>query len=393
MTKVFYKVNSEIDSCVSDNPLVNGKSMTTNPDKLYRLDRHISTIAKWQRTAKTRELINYCKWKIGELDICSKPSATVAQILSKYKQGRLDDIPENFKVLIQCHKDLVDKAVSIDLRKRKMKGDISMAKTMTTRKKHVRQSFDKEAYRRLRVWAGSNIDGTALPTLLECSAVKYFQLHGKKGYSNTYSQPLLRTMLKYPELVEKLYVDTKAQTITLKTDEQKTLSYEELYKTASYKKAIAQQKKNNKYVEQVRKDVEDFKEYCEYRLGKCSEYTKPIKKYWMSIFTMTKQNKVHLISNTYRAFVSQNKDFVLQAAAVNTKKLNAGLLYENKVEQNIDTVINKLKMIKSETGRVSHTESHQTTESPSSSSTVPDTLSMLIQLAKKSGATELVIKL
>lgn len=287
----------------SDDPMVNGKSMTTNPDKAYRLDRHISKVAKWKRTARTQELINYCKWRVGEIETCDKPSAAVYNVLMYYKHNRLDKISENFKILIECHKELVDKAMAIDIRKRQ-KGNNIMTKSKKQRKQTITQKFLSQAERKLRCWAGSKTDGTALPTQIECAAIKCFQLHGAKGYSNAYSKPLLTAMLKHKDLVDMLYVDTKAQTIRLKTEEQKLLNYQELYSS------------------------------------------------------VTKQNTVEKAVKSTNA--SKNSQTIIQHGV--------------------------------ESGRINHKELH-ITPPPASSNTVPDTLSMLIHLAKDAGATEITIKL
>lgn len=378
----------------SDDPLVNGQSMTTNPDKLYRLDRHISEVAKWQRTAKTRELINYCQFRLGLIPSCSKPSAQVVQILSNYKTGHLDRIPKNFQILIDCHKELVDKAVQIDARTiNKRKETNSMTKTNKT---YSKPSYDEETLKRLKVWAGDIENYGISPTLSECSAIKRFQLNGKKNYPEAYSKPLLRVMMKHKDLVDRLYVDVKTQTIIPKTEEQKSLSYKELYRSTR----------------QTQEDYKHFLEYMEYCAGLRQEFDKSlIRASWDSARTLIKEDKLHVLSKDIRQIVLDNFE-VCKAAAftdLRSRKSTSAPVPEQPKEtkdsvviENINYAIDELNALKdakepvsqheTESGRISSKEAH-ITPSPASTTTVPDTLSLLIQLAKKAGATEITIKL
>ena len=371
----------------SDDPMVNGKSMTTNPDKLYRLDRHISEVAKWQRTAKTRELINYCQFKCGVIPTCEKPSTQVTQILSNYKHGRLDKIPKNFQILIECHKDLVDKAVQIDSRTiNKRKGTHSMTKTKRT---YSKPSYDEEQLKRLKVWAGDIENYGITPALPECHAIKHFQLHGKKDYPKAYSKPLLRVLLKHKDLIDRLYVDIKAQTITAKTEEQKGLSYEELYRSTR----------------QTQEDYSNFLEYMKYCAGLRQDFDKSlIRKSWDSARTLIKEDKLHVLSKDIRQIVLDNFEVCKAAAFADLRSRKSAPVPEQSKETKDSTVVNninyaidELNAIKEaqhgvESGRTNCEESH-VTPTPAALATVPDTLSMLIQLAKKSGATEITIKL
>lgn len=371
----------------SDDPMVNGKSMTTNPDKLYRLDRHISEVAKWQRTAKTRELINYCQFKCGIIPTCEKLSTQVAQILSNYKHGRLDKIPKNFQILIECHKDLVDKAVQIDSRTiNKRKETNSMTKTNKTCSK---PSYDEETLKRLKVWAGDIENYGISPTLPECSAIKRFQLHGKKDYPKAYSKPLLRVLLKHKDLVDRLYVDIKTQTITAKTEEQKGLSYEELYRSTR----------------QTQEDYSNFLEYMKYCAGLRQDFDKSlVRPSWDSARTLIKEDKLRILSKDIRQIVLDNFEVCKAAAFADLRSRKSAPVPEQPKETKDSTVVNninyaidELNAIKEaqhgvESGRMSCEESH-VTPTPAAVATVPDTLSMLIQLAKKAGATEITIKL
>lgn len=371
----------------SDDPMVNGKSMTTNPDRLYRLDRHISEVAKWQRTAKTRELVNYCQFKCGIVPTCEKPSTQVVQILSNYKHGRLDKIPKNFQILIECHKDLVDKAVQVNSRTiNKRKETHSMIKTKRT---YSKPSYDEEQLKRLKVWAGDIENYGITPASQECYAIKHFQLHGKKDYPKVYSKPLLRVLLKHKDLVDRLYVDVKTQTITAKTKEQKDLSYEELYTTLHH----------------TPEDIKSFLEYMEYCAG-LREYFDLSKrrKIWDKTRTLLKEDKLQDISKALRPVILDNFEVCKAAAFANLRSRKSVPVPEQPKETKDSTVVNninyaidELNAIKEaqhgvESGRTNCEESH-VTPTPASTTRVPDTLSMLIQLVKKAGATEITIKL
>lgn len=93
---------------------IDGTSLTENPDVQYRRKRIISKPSKWKRPNKVKEMLNYCKFKVGEIDTCSKVPASVYNVLSNYKRGRLDLIGSGYLEAINTYKDLIDRAIKID---------------------------------------------------------------------------------------------------------------------------------------------------------------------------------------------------------------------------------------------------------------------------------------
>lgn len=93
---------------------IDGSKMTVNPEEKYRKKRIVTPAAntKWKRTTKVQELLNYCRWKVGELKTCEKPVSTVLNVLHAYRKGELDKISEGYMAAIETHKDLVDRAIA-----------------------------------------------------------------------------------------------------------------------------------------------------------------------------------------------------------------------------------------------------------------------------------------
>lgn len=97
-----------------DESKVDGSKMTVNPEEKYRKKRIVTPAAntKWKRVTRVQELLNYCRWKVGELETCEKPVSTILNVLHAYRKGELDKISEGYMAAIETHKDLVDRAIA-----------------------------------------------------------------------------------------------------------------------------------------------------------------------------------------------------------------------------------------------------------------------------------------
>lgn len=73
-------------------------------------------------------------------------------------------------------------------------------------------------------------------TQMVCSAVKYYQLHGSKGYSNTYPSSLLIAMQFNRSSVMRLYCDTRKSFIRPMTEEELKLDITEVYNSKNQNK-------------------------------------------------------------------------------------------------------------------------------------------------------------
>lgn len=93
--------------------MIDGSNLTNSPDKKFVKKRIIS---QGKRTAKIQELLNYCRYKTGELPSCEKPPMTIIRILTLVKHGLYDEIPKGYREAYECHKELITKAANIDLR-------------------------------------------------------------------------------------------------------------------------------------------------------------------------------------------------------------------------------------------------------------------------------------
>ena len=129
-----------------------------------------------------------------------------------------------------------------------------------------------------------------------------------------------------------------------------------------------------------------------------------IRKSWDSARTLIKEDKLHVLSKDIRQIVLDNFEVCKAAAFTDLRSRKSVPVSEQPKETKDSTVVNninyaidELNAIKEakygvESGRINCKESH-VTPTPAAVATVPDTLSMLIQLAKKAGATEITIKL
>ena len=104
----------------STNPNVDGSAQTVNPEEKFRKKRIITPAneTKYKRTTYVQEMLNYCRWKVGELETCDKPHFSALNALSNYKKGKLDKISQGYLEAIETHKELVEKANKIDGRSR-----------------------------------------------------------------------------------------------------------------------------------------------------------------------------------------------------------------------------------------------------------------------------------
>lgn len=98
--------------------IVDGSAFTTNPNVKYRRKRVItpSEETKRKRASFVQEFINYCKWRIGEIEICSNPHKIVKNVLTFYRTGKIEKIPAGYIEAIKCNRVLVDKAINVDKR-------------------------------------------------------------------------------------------------------------------------------------------------------------------------------------------------------------------------------------------------------------------------------------
>lgn len=133
---------------------IDGTNLTENPDIQYRRMRLISKPKKWKRSNKVKEMLNYCKYKVGEIDTCSKVPAVVYTVLSNYKRGRFDLIGSGYMEAINTYKDLIDRAIKIRGNNSKRKENKMEVKTEIKNKQNINANF--KAKRRLTNWL-SNI--------------------------------------------------------------------------------------------------------------------------------------------------------------------------------------------------------------------------------------------
>lgn len=110
------QIEKEIDE--TEEVKIDGSAMTVNPEEKFRKKRIVTPAkeTKYKRVAKVQDFLNYCRFRVGELEVCEKPSAYVIKVFYNYKANKLDEIPQGYMAAINTHKDLIDRAVNVDLR-------------------------------------------------------------------------------------------------------------------------------------------------------------------------------------------------------------------------------------------------------------------------------------
>lgn len=133
---------------LSSDPLVNGKSMTTNPERIFRLDRDISKIKPHKKTPRVREFLQYCRFLTGVVSVCEKPPITFNQILTNIRKDRIELVPKGYSLAISTNWHLCYNA-AIALKQNKMKKENSMTKLIDKIKnfnpedKRVQRGYEK----------------------------------------------------------------------------------------------------------------------------------------------------------------------------------------------------------------------------------------------------------
>lgn len=214
--------------------------MTDNPDIQYRHKRVITPIkeTKYKRVTKIKELINYCKFRVGEIEVCEKPSATVISILSNYKYGKLDLIPKGYLEAIESYKDLIDRAIKVDGRSLKRKK--VQHKPRKINSYNIAKS--NKASMSFEVWLVAQIENPVekRPSDRKFSSfVTYYLNHNRQSFSchPKYAQGILD---KYYEQIKNMknrkgvLVEKDSKSIEIPCDErtiEKTLETQQVFDT------------------------------------------------------------------------------------------------------------------------------------------------------------------
>ena len=178
-TEIAEQIEKEIDE--AEEAKTDGSAMTVNPEEKFRKKRVVTPAkeAKYKRVAKVQEFLNYCRFRIGELEVCEKPSSYVIKVFYNYKANRLDKIPQGYMAAINTHKDLVNKAVNVDLRSTSNTNNAKAAKQAVTLRNRAKENFEHW----LRVQLGLD-NGEKKVSVAYAQYVRRWQLHKKEKVIN-----------------------------------------------------------------------------------------------------------------------------------------------------------------------------------------------------------------
>lgn len=176
---------------------IDGSSLTINPDEQFTRKRvlTIGEDTRWKRRVPIPELLNFCKFKLGLIKTCEKPSALILNTLSKIKKGREDELSSGFKAALECYGDLIRQAANVDRRKQNGK---------SKERKYNNSSRTNSTVAKFTKWLLINLElrkGDKIPNNRYSSIVSYYVRH---DCIPTYCPlSLLPVLQKYKEEIKK----------------------------------------------------------------------------------------------------------------------------------------------------------------------------------------------
>lgn len=178
-TEIAEQIEKEIDE--AEEAKIDGSAMTVNPEEKFRKKRIVTPAkeTKYKRVAKVQEFLNYCRFRVGELKVCEKPSSYIIKVFYNYKAGRLDKIPQGYMAAISTHKDLIDRAINVDLRSTSNINNAKATKQAVTLRNSAKENFEHW----LRIQLGLD-DGEKKVSVAYAQYVRRWQLHKKEKVIN-----------------------------------------------------------------------------------------------------------------------------------------------------------------------------------------------------------------
>lgn len=215
-TEVAKQIEKEIDE--AEEAKIDGSAMTVNPEEKFRKKRVVTPAkeTKYKRVAKVQEFLNYCRFRVGELEVCEKPSSYVIKVFYNYKANRLDKIPQGYKAAIDTHKDLIDRAVNVDLRSTSNTTNAKAAKQATTLRNRAKENFELW----LRIQLGIDIGEKKVSTAY-AAYVRRWQLHKKEKVINNLADYVRNICEEYADKLKAYVVLPAGRLVTCGSREAK----------------------------------------------------------------------------------------------------------------------------------------------------------------------------
>ena len=207
------KQTTESGECFnSTDPNVDGSAQTVNPEEKFRKKRIITPAneTKYKRTTYVQEMLNYCRWKVGELETCDKPHCSALNALLNYKKGKLDKISQGYLEAIETHKELVEKANKIDGRSRINRDYLT----------DVSQKQINTAKERLTSWLMKQLNHEECESDFTCANhVRHYLVYKNKGRRPAVLKDwvieICDILIEHPEKVK---VDKHENLVTVETE-------------------------------------------------------------------------------------------------------------------------------------------------------------------------------
>lgn len=208
-TEVAKQIEKEIDE--AEEAKIDGSAMTVNPEEKFRKKRVVTPAkeTKYKRVAKVQEFLNYCRFRVGELEVCEKPSAYVIKVFYNYKANRLDKIPQGYMAAIGTHKDLIDKAINVDLRSTSNTTNAKATKQAVTLRNRAKENFEHW----LRIQLGLD-NGEKKVSTAYAAYVRRWQLHKKEKVINNLADYVRAICEEYADKLKAYVVLPEGRLVT-----------------------------------------------------------------------------------------------------------------------------------------------------------------------------------
>lgn len=401
----------EIEGFDSKSPLVDGTAFTTNPEIKERRKRIVSEVKHATKRPKIAEFINACKFLTGQTDTIYPLSTQHCGLLSIVRNN--GNIPETYKSAINNNLDLVVKAA--ELKPRQIKEYYSNAIRAKEKTKVPATSFEE---RLASLSSTHNPIAQHNTTVIDISSVRaddsilphrkskqpLFNNSKNRRVSEVAGQKFEAWLLEQfagsrrPHRLYASYVNSYNHTNGQMSST--TPVYAKLV-LCKYEDKIKEYTGHCGLLIQNDIEIQDRTKASAARLEKTAKFTERVQKWLKAHLDLTNDKKEfvyryfiilrhYLLYGTSNWPTSYSTNFINVFEQFKDELANVKVDMSNRRLIRIKDNIEEQAMPKQESQTIEQTiEQNQNRQSHS----IDDTLSLLIALAKKAGATELTIKL
>lgn len=420
---------------------IDGSSMTVNPDIQYRRKRILSRATHTTKRVHIEEFVNACRYLAGQTTRVFPLSTQHQNILSLIRNNR--EVPEKYQSVVNNNFELIQQVAQLKPKELKAKYTVQSNNIEQSIQEKETQSMTQysgilDDYKRTKTrknttngmkrfteWLNSWLDPNVEDKQWNYSYASALNHYAKNGaIRDTLSYPeSIRLVLRKPRylnILNNIKVDFNNRTITIDNDndalseelvplslrrskEAQTAFESWLDEIIDYKQVITKQNRNYAMFITTYKNKPTAEYLPNYVVNafKKPKYATIAKDFYHSKSRLIKDTIehedvvkfFHLVANftdTHLENAYLTEDMIVKSA--NHQDVS---LYEQSYENNKMTIedskLHTNNNIKQAVSKPSVSEPVQS--KPTEEFKVPDTLTMLIKLAKQAGATEVTIKL